>query len=136
MGVETTPAELHSLIMPIMDRIVEPVIRQIEAGEARTATALATLGTKVDALGGVAHQVAAAEARHDHLEGSVEQQRLENQNRFEKLQSDLLTAHAEINKQAGRNQVIVWVLGLVGAPVTVALIIAGITKLFSIKMGM
>lgn len=122
--------------MPILDRIVAPVVKQMENMDARQREDIAAINVKLDAAAGVAHKVSAADARTDHLEAHIEQVRAESKADIGQVKTDLVTVTAELYKTAGRNQVIVWVLALIGAPTTVILIAAGITKLFNVKLGL
>lgn len=130
------PTEAHAILMPILDRIVAPIVKQIENMDARQREDTANINAKLDAAAGVAHKVSAAETRVGHLENHIDQVRDEVKFEIDKIKTDLLTLTAETYKTAGRNQVIVWVLGLIGAPITVILIAAGIAKLFNVKLGL
>lgn len=85
---------------------------------------MAALGLKIDKVADIAHQITAHDARATNTEG-----------RLSEAEESILSLASRINIQEGRNQVIVWILGLVGAPLTVMLVAAGIAKLFNIKFG-
>lgn len=118
------PVEMHQVIMPIIDRMIDPLVRRLDQQDQDRRVDMAALGQKIDKIADIAHQIAAHDARANNTE-----------NRLADAEESLLALASRINIQEGRNQVIVWLLGLVGAPLTVMLVAAGIAKLFNIKFG-
>ncbi|AKU43568.1 holin/antiholin [Caulobacter phage Seuss] len=115
---------MHQVIMPIIDRMIDPLVRRLDQQDQDRRVDMAALGQKIDKIADIAHQIAAHDARANNTE-----------NRLADAEESLLALASRINIQEGRNQVIVWLLGLVGAPLTVMLVAAGIAKLFNIKFG-
>lgn len=76
---------------------------------------------KLDKAVEVAHRVSAQEALAAQRDAEIAQ-----------IKATQAVHKSELDRSNGRNQVIVWVLGLIGAPTTVGLVLAGISKLFHI----
>lgn len=100
-------------LLPLLNTVLEPVRTQLAAMSGKIDRALA-LGEKVATA-------EAADARHDARLDDVE-----------KIQA----AHAaELAEIRGRNKVILGILITLVAPVVVALMLAGLSALFKIKVG-
>ena len=100
-------------LLPLLDLLLEPIKSQ-----------LGQMNHKIDQVIHLGEKVAIAEAadiRHDTRLGDLET-----------IQANHATELAEVR---GGNRVIVWVLGLIGAPIVATLCVAGITSRFHIKIG-
>lgn len=100
-------------LLPLLDLVLEPLKTQ-----------LSQLNSKIDQVVHLGEKVATAEAadvRHDA--------------RLAGLEATQTTHAAELALVRGRNQVITWILGLIGAPIVVALVGAGLMSLFKIGTG-
>lgn len=93
-------------LLPVIDRVVQPIAERMGRMETKLDQALAQ---KED----IAVQQAA-------------QQRTDA--RLAELETTVGSQSAKLNRAEGRNTIINWILGLVGAPIVVALAAAGIAK--------
>ena len=118
------PNEMQSVVLPLVDRLVGPLVNRLDQMDARQREDTQQLHSKLDGVIAVTHEVRTTASTVEDLRGRM---------------AGLEEAHDDhgrrLAKTDGRNEVIVWVLGLIGAPVTVALCLAGIAKLFNIDVG-
>lgn len=115
---------MHQVLMPIIDRMIDPIVRRLDQQDVRQREDLGALAEKIDNLAEIAR----------HLDSqSVLQQTMKE--RLDGQENTIITLTARMTLQEGRNQVVAWLLGLVGAPIVVGLSLAGIAKLFGIELG-
>lgn len=100
-------------LLGLLDRIMDPVKSQ-----------LSEMNTKIDRMTAMAERVALHEASQRGLEDEVD-----------KLKNEVAAQAISNAELRGRNSIISWILGLVGAPLAVMLIGAGIARLFGINLG-
>src|SRR5690606_35140371 len=110
--------------LPIVDRMIAPVAQRLDQMDERQREDTRTLHNKLDQLAAVAHRVQSHDDAVDDLKG-----------RMEGVETVQVAQQAAMNKMTGRNEVIMWLLGGIGGPVVVALVLAGIASLFNIKFG-
>jgi hypothetical protein len=111
-------------MLAIIDRLIAPIVSRLDQMDERQRQDTRLLHAKLDGVADVTHKVNQSES------AAVLQS-----SRIDKLEDDQETTNTALAKMAGRNEVIVWVLGVIGGPITIALCLAGIAKLFNIDLG-
>jgi hypothetical protein len=92
--------------------------------EERIYRRLDSMDHKLDEVVRLSEKVAAHEKASEHMDGRVG-----------RLEANETTTATEMSYIRGRNSVIIALLGLVGAPVTVALVLAGLAALLGVQLG-
>ncbi len=105
-------------LMPLIDRIVAPITEAIRSLEQRQREDVQALHSKLDSFNRIGEIIAAAEQRSEH-----------HDERLAAVEGDAKSMAAELATVKGRNQVIGWVLTIVGGPAVAALGVAGIAKI-------
>ena len=103
---------MDDTLIALVDKFIEPVRNQYH-----------TLDSKLDRVLAIGERVAAQERETSNLDGRVI--RVENEQGLHKTTLDTLR---------GRNQVILWLMGIVGAPILVLLSAAGISNIMHLKL--
>lgn len=116
---------MQNFLLPLIDRMITPLVDRLDQMDARAIRDNQTIQNKLDIAAQIGHQITASDTRQDGIEKRQDIQ-----------DATLLALAADMNVQKGRNQIITWLLALLGAPVVVALALAGIAKLFGIQVGM
>lgn len=119
------PVDMQNFLLPLIDRMITPLVDRLDQMDARAIRDNQTIQNKLDIAAQIGHQITASDTRQDGIEKRQDIQ-----------DATLLALAADMNVQKGRNQIITWLLALLGAPVVVALALAGIAKLFGIQVGM
>lgn len=119
------PTEMQNVILPLIDRLIAPIVQRLDQMDQRQREDAHILHTKLDGVAGITHRVhgveGAAESLKTRLDGIDEKQ----------------AEHAiQLARTQGRNDIIGWALGLIGAPVVVTLVIVGISKVFNVELGL
>lgn len=118
------PHEVQSILLPVVDRMIAPVAQRLDQMDQRQREDTQQLHAKLDGMLAVAQKIQSQETAMGDLKDRVDD--------LEKGHGD---QQNELNQMRGRNQVVSWLLGLIGAPIVVALVLAGIAKLFNIPVG-
>jgi hypothetical protein len=116
--------EVQSILLPVVDRMIAPVAQRLDQMDQRQREDTQQLHTKLDGMLAVAQKI----QTHENTMGDLK-------DRLSDLEQGQSNQQGELNQMKGRNQVVSWILGLIGAPVVVALVLAGIAKLFNIEVG-
>lgn len=108
-----------NLLLPLIDRMIQPLVRGMEQLDARQREDTISLHAKLDKVTNMDHAIGIATAESQANSLAVIAL---------KLRTDELSLQAATTR--GQNKVILWLMATVGAPIVVALSLAGITKLF------
>lgn len=115
---------MQNVILPLIDRLIAPVVQRLDQMDNRQREDAQHLHSKLDAVAAVGHRVQGVESAAQDL-----------RDRLEEIENTQVSQAASLARTQGRNDVIVWVLGVIGGPVVVALTLAGIAKVFNIPLG-
>jgi hypothetical protein len=115
---------MQNVILPLIDRLIAPVVQRLDQMDTRQREDAQHLHAKLDAVAAVGHRV-------QNFEGTAQ----DLKHRLEEVENNQIAQAASLARTQGRNDVIVWVLGVIGGPVVVALTLAGIAKVFNISLG-
>lgn len=116
--------EMQNVLLPIIDRLLGPLVTRLDHMDARQREDTQQLNSKLDGVIQTTHRVQTAE-------NSL----IDVKKRMDDMEVRLETHALELGRTKGRNEVIMWVLGVIGGPVVGALVLAGIVKLFGIDVG-
>ena len=110
--------EMQSVILPLIDRFVQPLVQRLDQMETHSREDIASLHTKFDRFMGLGQDVAAAKVSGDLNAAAIK---------------GLEDAHhsnvIEMAEMRGRNRVVSYVLIFIGGPVVAGLVLAGLTTL-------
>lgn len=118
------PNEVQNVLLPIVDRMIAPIVQRLDQMDDRQRQDTRQLHEKLDGFISVAQKV------HTH-----ENEMTDVKSRLADVEKGQTEHAATMNTMAGRNQVIMWLMGGLGGPITLALMLAGIAKLFNINLG-
>lgn len=116
--------EMQNVLLPIIDRLLGPLVTRLDHMDARQREDTQQLNSKLDGVIQTTHRVQTAENNLTDVK-----------KRLDDMEVRLETHALELGRTKGRNEVIMWVLGVIGGPVVGALVLAGIVKLFGIDVG-
>ncbi len=119
------PNEMQNVILPLIDRLILPVVQRLDQMDQRQREDAQILHTKLDGVASVGHRVNSVESVAETLKSRLDD--------IDGRQAD----HAvQLARTQGRNDVLIGVMSWVGGPVVAALTIAGISKLFNVDLGL
>lgn len=118
------PNEVQNVLLPIVDRMIAPIVQRLDQMDDRQRQDTRQLHEKLDGFIGVAQKI---QTHEDHM--------ADVRDRLGEVEKTQNSHQGEMNRMVGRNQVIMWLMGGLGGPITLALMLAGIAKLFNINLG-
>lgn len=121
----TDPNEMQNLILPLIDRMILPVVQRLDQMDQRQREDAQILHTKLDGVASVGHRVNSVEGAAEALKSRLDD--------IDGKQADHAT---QLARTQGRNDVLMGVMTVIGGPVVAALTIAGIAKLFNLDVGL
>lgn len=119
------PNEMQNVILPLIDRLILPVVQRLDQMDQRQREDAQILHTKLDGVASVGHRVNSVESVAETLK-----------NRLDDIDGRQADHAVQLARTQGRNDVLIGVMSWVGGPVVAALTIAGISKLFNVDLGL
>lgn len=116
--------EMQNVLLPIIDRLLGPLVSRLDQMDERQRQDTQQLHAKLDGVIQTTHRVQTAENALTDM-----------RSRLDAVEARQEEHAGELGRTKGRNEVIMWVLGVIGGPVVGALVLAGIVKLFGIDVG-
>lgn len=119
------PTEMQNVILPLIDRLIAPVVQRLDQMDQRQREDAQILHTKLDGVASVGHRVNSVEGAAETLKS-----------RLDDIDGKQAEHAVQLARTQGRNDVLIGVMSWVGGPVVAALTIAGISKLFNVDLGL